>query len=1162
MIKGLTEYLQSISGFFALFFFFGNVFLFSVSCGGGSESGPGASTGGGAVPKAQLDPFILHVSSAPQSVQANELFSVEVDFIVNATGLLLSNGVGVEVSLAVESGPGNLVGTTTLIASQGDHIRFDNLHLDQAGSYQLRASSPQALASGFSGNIQVSASLELHFLNVPSTASVGKPFALTLQARDAFTGSPSPPPAGTQVSLQPAIGVSSGSIIAGGTANFDGKSSNVILSNIIYDAVETVQFQASASGFTDVLSPSISFSASALFQEGLRILHAPSSVIFGEPFALDVEAYDLGTGNAFIPSAGTRVNILPVAGASTGKISSGGSTVFNGFSSTLTLSGILYDTQENAQFELNTSGFQSAFTSVIPFEGIALRLSSSPLSLLVNESFSLSVDLVRDVSQLPYVPQSPLTLDLTLVAGSGHLQGVTQKLSAGSSVFFDGLHYDALGDMRIQVSTPSVGIMAITTPTIPVRVQLKVDSEFDLLYQPAQTINTMDFITQDGQGQPFALPSSTNLHYRLEESQSATLEQSGSIGFSGSSVALTLNPVQQSGSYRFEADLQSVFVEPLSFEIEVLSHVLNDSIGAFIALKSVRAGSTYQDSVVHGATLSGITHYALISGNLPLGLSFDRNSGELSGVPRVPGTYQFKVGGFAGGQVEPYRCVLTVFNRGETEIISGNNFEGLGTLTVQSATDSFAFTSSFDAQNYSTDLLIYHPDFSQLNEAAPVLVMHRGKGFDYDDYDEFLGHLASWGIICVSVKDHQSFENRTLAQNQDLILDYNHNFSKGMQSAGAFQEATIEYLTTRMNNPNDSLFGKADPHKIFAAGHSRGGGATHGTHLRSSQNNIRGAIYFMAFDLRNSSDTVSPTSPPIYAVPEELSRTPSLIISAEDDGDLVYPTADMLIDRATGPTTFVTVYGANHNRLGDSGIQDEGNASISRDVQQKRIGNFVIAFIKRWADLDVSLDGFLYGDEYAGSGQVGVSTWRNMAERTLVDDFQDGNQALNVLGGSNSFIGGQRDEENIYPIANLGYPGFLTLNLKHCLLSFNALSAKYAASFPALNVRAHKRVIVRMGQKGMQGYDFLTCSLNLKDEHGELAEKIIFDRNNQSDNYLPDYSGGPQVYDRFVEVSVLLDDLQVENPELELSKLVEFSLNFSFDLVPNDSLYIDNLRFE
>src|SRR5690606_38668469 len=136
----------------------------------------------------------------------------------------------------------------------------------------------------------------------------------------------------------------------------------------------------------------------------------------------------------------------------------------------------------------------------------------------------------------------------------------------------------------------------------------------------------------------------------------------------------------------------------------------------------------------------------------------------------------------------------------------------------------------------------------------------------------------------------------------------------------------------------DALGGAFDPDALFFAGHSRGGGAVHASHTRSFELRLRGLIYLMAFDLRYFAETAPPGLAPAYPIFDAQPRTPSLIIAAENDGDLTYPIADQLIDRATGPTTQVTLYGGVHNLISDA-HPAEGDARISRSEQTARVAD-------------------------------------------------------------------------------------------------------------------------------------------------------------------------------------------------------------------------------
>ena len=337
--------------------------------------------------------------------------------------------------------------------------------------------------------------------------------------------------------------------------------------------------------------------------------------------------------------------------------------------------------------------------------------------------------------------------------------------------------------------------------------------------------------------------------------------------------------------------------------------------------------------------------------------------------------------------------------------------------------------------------------------------------------------------------------------------------------------------------------------------------------------NVRGLVYFMAFDLRYFSSTQSGSSV-TYPVPTEQARVPSLLIAAENDRDLLYPICDELIDRASGPTTFATIYGGCHGFLTDNAPNEPDYsgtgvplAYITRAQQQARIFNLVVAFMKRWADLDLSLDGLLYTNEKAGSTEVGVTAWRNMAERVLLDDHQGGNKNVNSLGGANTLSTGTWSTSGaIYT----NYGSFGSLALRHNIMSLPAsTTATYTSNIPATfqDMSDARRFIFRVGAidsgAALKGFDWVTVRVRLTDVQNDQATVTLFDTAAQNNTYLPDYPGsGSNVYDRFVEASILLSAFTAGNPNLDLNQLSKVELVFETAAGATRQIYFDDLRFE
>ncbi|MBX3459078.1 MAG: putative Ig domain-containing protein [Planctomycetes bacterium] len=612
--------------------------------------------------------------------------------------------------------------------------------------------------------------------------------------------------------------------------------------------------------------------------------------------------------------------------------------------------------------------------------------------------------------------------------------------------------------------------------------------------------------------------------------------------------------------------------------------------GVWSMLRTGRVGMYYTDSLASVGP-AGATVFAITSGSLPAGLSLNTTNGAIDGTPTTAGTTEFSAMVASATVGMSLRCMITIFTANETEITSGQNFKATGPFAVATPIiETFTFTSSFDgitwpqASTTPCRMQIYHPNFSAASpppSPAPLLVHHRGRGFNYLDYDALGAHVASYGFVFVSVEDYQSFVQ---SGGPSPYGPYDNNdIARCHTSASAFQEGAMRHVLTKSATQGDPLYQRIDADNIFFSGHSRGGGATHYSHHRAAELGIKGVIYFMAYDLRCFTEFVNGSSvnPRYSAIPTAQPRLPSLIVASECDGDLIYPLCDQLIDRATGPATFMTLYGGNHNFLGDNNANESGTVYISRAEQHSRIFNFVVAFLKRWGRNDLSLEGFLYNNEHAGSTEVGVTAWRGMTGQKLLDNHQGGNPASNTLGGANSITGAN------YSTAASTYPGTLpwpyttnqpSMNLRHNIITIQSnANVTYTSTIPAAqqNMSANRRFIYRIrglvpSAVAAKGFDWVTVRVRLTDAQNDQATITLFDRTAQNNTYLPDYLGtgshANNYYSRFVEGNILLSAFTTANPALNLNQLTQVQFIFESGTTtasaPYPEIVIDDTRFE
>lgn len=909
-------------------------------------------------------------------------------------------------------------------------------------------------------------------------------------------------------------------------------------------------------------------------QMDLRFITLPSGALVNRSFTVAVQTVQPGTTTPVTPPAPVAVTLERAAG--TGTLA--GTTTVNTVGSTATFS-VSYPVAETISLRATAFGFPSITSNTFVVDAAVMTFAATPATVLVNGTFSLTVNLTGQVSGTALAPSPAIQASLTVASGSGTLSGNTTNISSsGSTITFSNLTYNQVGAATFTATSPNA-VAPTTTSTINFTIGLQVTATGPTTVLPNASFSPFNFRAVDGTGATWT-GAAGPLAWVLTNSSAATV-QSGNATFTAGIASVTPSPIATPGSYTLTGSITNPNAASANIGISVSNLTMINQPGPFVALKTCRVGTPFTDSVSFAAP-NTTTGYGLLSGSLPAGLSLNTTNGTISGTPTTAGSYSFTLyAQVSASNAQPIRCALAVFSVAETEIVPGQNFGGNGPYTSVGPLDyTYTFTSSYDGIAYPQAafpcrIQVFHPNWSGTptpSSPAPVYIHHRGRGFNMASYNANFGpHVARWGFIFITVEDFQSFSDGGYSGQSPNSTYDSGAAERGMQSASAFQEAVMNWVVTANTTTGHALFNRVDPDKIFMGGHSRGGGATHGSHVRTvpymfngtqRQNiNIRGTIYFMAFDLRVFTSTVAGSSV-VYPIATAQPRQPSLIIAAENDGDLYYPYCDQFIDRATGPTTFATIYGGVHAYLSDTGTYDAGNATITRAQQMQYMFNLVIAFLRRWANLDLSLEGMLYNNEYAGSSTVGITAFRNTMETTLVDNHQNGSTTSNTLGGTNAIAGGGSISvsSSIYP--NIG--NMSSLALRHGIFSLPAsTTTTYEVNIPAANQNQSraKRLVFRCGTvdvsgQTLKGYDWTTVRVRLTG--GSQATVTLFDRNAPASTYLPDYSGSANVYDRFVDASVPLSQFSGVNT----SAITRIELIFETAAGVTRQLYIDDLRFE
>ncbi|MAJ29208.1 hypothetical protein CBD41_07265 [bacterium TMED181] len=578
--------------------------------------------------------------------------------------------------------------------------------------------------------------------------------------------------------------------------------------------------------------------------------------------------------------------------------------------------------------------------------------------------------------------------------------------------------------------------------------------------------------------------------------------------------------------------------------------------------------------------------YGLIAGELlPGDLILDSSTGWVSGseVPTGLHTFQaFAIDSF--GEVVLFHCRLASFDESESEIAPPANLNLPGPHTVSVFETFFDHTHPlpwpppYPLWNCNSSpppvaqvtelkpLRILIPN--NLAETAPVLIFHHGTGFSWEDYDGILGFLATHGIICVSVGNAFSF---------DVYPDW--YCWGGHDDAAALIHRTREVVEETANIQGSPLFNRVDASRIFYSGHSRGASAA----ITASEmdSNIRGLILLQPTDAKQDS-WIGNTNRW-----HDLPDIPLISITAEQDTDVIYPYAERLLERMSGSATSICILGGCHGFSSDSSNLGCGSCDwvpispdvdscpyISRSLQRDLSRKWMLAFLKRHAFDDLSLEGFLYGGSDEIQNLESVASKRNLSGKIMLDDFS--NFPTNLRGY-------QISETNMImfesgPCYDWPFPlpqPFPEISNLICILPAQGtatINMPLGFIFDPLAAGSRRNLRFRIKNHDVHGgLDnmgwFFEATLTLTDNAARSASLNLRDYLPANGNH-PNTTGNSSVIplkqQRFIDVVIPLADFLAQQADLDLQSLGMLDWVFSTDgSAPFDVRFgIDDLRLE
>lgn len=555
--------------------------------------------------------------------------------------------------------------------------------------------------------------------------------------------------------------------------------------------------------------------------------------------------------------------------------------------------------------------------------------------------------------------------------------------------------------------------------------------------------------------------------------------------------------------------------------------------------------------------------YAL-DNELPDGLVLDPATGQVSGSPNLAGVHTRDLWARRGDDTFVlYHVDIPVFTVDETEFANvPTGLEQNGPFLFNVLPTSFVYEHQqpwppphplFNCMNTTAPpptyletkaVQVFYP--SNLVGRLPILFFHHATGATSTDYTTLLSHLATHGVIGVSVNDQYSFYGYT-----------NYYCWGGHVEAARVLLATRDHLRDLEDNPQSPLAGRIDWTRVFYGGHSRGGGAA--TVAAEFDKNTRGLFLLQGTDARQDS-WIGNTSRWLT-----LPDVPVLSIAAEQDFDVIYPYAERLLERYRGPTTFVSIYGGCHGLTTDTNgvgclfcdwsevpTPVDRCRYIRRDAQQHWIKQLGAAFFRRYGFGDLSVETVLYGDHLQGSAELALAYRRNLSERILVDDFSA--FPTNALGFTMLSSGMHNIAQgSCYDVPFPSPPGIVpaqNLVLDLAPQGIASLLSPLGTVAAPLDVSAKKRLTFRVknhdvpGLADNFGFGWLDLALALQDADGNFAALAADSRLPQVE-FHPDPEPTSIIvrakYQRFVTVTILLDDFIAANPNLRLDRLVSLA---------------------
>ncbi|HPF41575.1 MAG TPA: M6 family metalloprotease domain-containing protein [Phycisphaerae bacterium] len=563
--------------------------------------------------------------SSPQI--ANGPFDVGVS-VVDSVGNPTTVGADTLVTLSVASGTGTVGGVISGTISSGmGSFTISGVTYSQTGSnVRLRATAAGLLsATSNTFNVGVGTASRLVVGSIGAQQS-GETFSVGVSTTDAY-GNTSAVSGDTLITLTRSAGT--GSLGGTTTGTLSNGSSSFTISGVTYDTAESgVMVRASGSGLTSGDSSAFTVSAGPADRLAMATLATQGVDV---PFSVTITSRDQ-FGQLSPVTSNTTITLTKKSGSSaTGTVSGSLTGVIGSGSSSVTISGVLWDTAETGIVLTATASGGDTLTAVdsssfaaevrnaakLGFATIADHAGGTPFDVTVN--ILDSMDAAAAVSQDTFI-------SVTLKTGTGSLYGtLSGTIAAGEQqIVFSDIDYDTAESGVVLRATASGG----DTLTA-------VDSNaFAITAGPAQILSPVDGSTLTSTSVTFQWNTGAEVtQYRLwvgtvplNASTDANIFRSTAI----TDTSYTVSGIPSDGStiyVKLHSYINSVF-QATSFTFTAPSAGVATHLGVS-AISTQTAGTPFTVSV---NTRDALGSSANVTQNTRVTLSLQTGTGTLSGT--------------------------------------------------------------------------------------------------------------------------------------------------------------------------------------------------------------------------------------------------------------------------------------------------------------------------------------------------------------------------------------------------------------------------------------------------------------------------------------------------------------------------------------------------